>query len=56
LADAAEIIAKYPTAMHLRFLQSLVQVSAENNHTIVVPIPVDFLTQILDKMTASSNA
>jgi len=33
LADAAGIIAKQPNAMHLRFLQSLVEVSAEKNHT-----------------------
>ena len=44
LADAAEIIARQPIAMNLRFLQSLVQVSAEKNHTIVVPIPVDIIT------------
>jgi regulator of protease activity HflC (stomatin/prohibitin superfamily) len=50
LADAAEIIAKYPTAMHLRFLQSLVQVAAENNHTIVLPIPVDIVNQTLEKL------
>ena len=31
LAHAAEVIAKEPAAMHLRFLQSLVEVSAENN-------------------------
>src|SRR3989304_2620755 len=43
LADAAEIIARQPNAIHLRFLQSLVQVSAENNHTVVVPIPVDMM-------------
>jgi regulator of protease activity HflC (stomatin/prohibitin superfamily) len=50
LADAAEIIAKYPTAMHLRFLQSLVQVAAENNHTVVVPIPVDVVKLLMDKL------
>src|SRR5262245_11180156 len=43
LADAAEIIAKQPAAMHLRFLQSLVEVSAENNSTIVLPVPIDLL-------------
>lgn len=47
LADAAEIIAKQPSAMHLRFLQSLVQVSAEKNHTVVLPVPVDWLTSLL---------
>ena len=50
LAQAAEIIAKQPNAMHLRFLQSLVQVSAEKNHTVVVPIPVDIAQQMLDKL------
>ena len=50
LADAADIIAKQPTAMHLRFLQSLVQVSAENNHTIVVPIPIEVVTNMLSKI------
>jgi regulator of protease activity HflC (stomatin/prohibitin superfamily) len=47
LADAAEIIAKQPTAMHLRFLQSLVEVSAENNSTVVVPLPIDLLKRFL---------
>jgi regulator of protease activity HflC (stomatin/prohibitin superfamily) len=50
LADAAEVIAQQPMAMHLRFLQSLVQVSAENNHTIVLPLPVDVVTQVLAKI------
>jgi regulator of protease activity HflC (stomatin/prohibitin superfamily) len=49
LAEAAEVIAKQPAAMHLRFLQSLVQVAAENNHTIVLPLPVDLLTPALAK-------
>jgi regulator of protease activity HflC (stomatin/prohibitin superfamily) len=55
LADAAEVISKDPTAMHLRFLQSLVQVAAENNQTIVLPIPVDFLTRLLRKPQDSSQ-
>ena len=49
LADAAEVISKDPTAIHLRFLQSLVQVAAENNHTVVVPVPVDILRQLLER-------
>jgi regulator of protease activity HflC (stomatin/prohibitin superfamily) len=47
LADAAEIIAKQPAAMHLRFLQSLVEVSADNNSTVVLPLPVDLLRRLL---------
>lgn len=49
LADAAEVIAKQPNAIHLRFLQSLVQVAAENNHTIVLPLSIDIVTQMLAK-------
>src|ERR687891_1589574 len=49
LADAAEVISKEPSAMHLRLLQSLVQVAAENNSTVVLPIPADLLTHMLNK-------
>jgi len=49
LADAAAVISKEPIAMHLRFLQSLVEVAADNNQTIVLPIPVDLLTGMLTK-------
>lgn len=49
LADAAQVIAKQPAAIHLRFLQSLVQVSAEKNHTVIVPLPVDIATQLFAK-------
>lgn len=51
LGQAAEIIAKQPNAMHLRFLQSLVEVSADKNHTIVVPVPIDVITQAFAKIT-----
>jgi regulator of protease activity HflC (stomatin/prohibitin superfamily) len=49
LAAAAEVIAKQPSSMHLRFLQSLVQVAAENNTTIVLPIPIDVITALMNE-------
>src|SRR5512147_413544 len=49
LADAAEVIAQQPTAIHLRYLQSLMEVAAENNHTVVVPLAVDIVTQMFGK-------
>jgi len=49
LAEAAAIIAKQPIAMHLRYLQSLVQVAAENNQTVILPIPVDLVASLLNK-------
>jgi regulator of protease activity HflC (stomatin/prohibitin superfamily) len=54
LAEAAAIIQKQPSAMHLRFLQSLVQVSNENNHTVVLPLPVDLLRLFVDATPAKS--
>jgi regulator of protease activity HflC (stomatin/prohibitin superfamily) len=49
LADAAEIIAKHPMALQLRFLQSLVEVSAEKNSTIIFPVPLDLFAPFLKK-------
>jgi regulator of protease activity HflC (stomatin/prohibitin superfamily) len=49
LSEAAVIIAKEPTALQLRFLQTLVEVSAEKNSTIIFPIPMDLLEPFLRK-------
>jgi len=43
LAQAAEVIAKQPGAMHLRQLQTMVEVSAEKNSTLILPIPIELL-------------
>jgi regulator of protease activity HflC (stomatin/prohibitin superfamily) len=55
LADAAEVIGKQPTAMQLRFLQSLVEVASEKNHTTIVPIPIDLLAPLLKKTETSET-
>jgi regulator of protease activity HflC (stomatin/prohibitin superfamily) len=52
LADAANVIATAPNAMQLRFLQTLVEVSAEKNSTLIFPVPIDLLSSFqkwLDK-------
>lgn len=51
LSDAAEIMAKQPAAVHLRFLQALSQVAVEKNDTIIVPIPIDLVGSILKQTT-----
>ncbi len=43
LSEAAEIIAKNPVAVQLRYLQTLVEISAENTSTVVFPIPIELL-------------
>ncbi len=43
LADAAEVISQNTIALQLRYLQTLVEVGADKNSTIVFPIPLDLL-------------
>jgi regulator of protease activity HflC (stomatin/prohibitin superfamily) len=46
LSMAAEKIQKQPVAIQLRYLQTLVEIGAEKNSTVVFPVPVDLLTSI----------
>lgn len=41
LAEAATVIGDHPMALQLRYLQTLSEVAAENNSTIVFPVPID---------------
>jgi regulator of protease activity HflC (stomatin/prohibitin superfamily) len=43
LAMAAEVLQKQPAAMQLRYLQTLVEIGAEKNTTIVFPLPLDII-------------
>jgi regulator of protease activity HflC (stomatin/prohibitin superfamily) len=49
LLAAANIMSVHPSAMHLRFLQTLAEVSAENNSTLILPLPIDLLTAFFQK-------
>ncbi len=48
LAEAAEIIQHYPVAIQLRFMQTVVEIAAENNSTTVFPIPMDLFQPIAE--------
>ena len=43
LADAAAVISQNPTTLQLRYLQTLTEISAEKNSTILFPVPIDLL-------------
>ena len=43
LAEAADIIGEHPVAIQLRYLQTLVEISAENSSTVVFPIPIELI-------------
>jgi len=50
LADAAKIIDESPTALQLRYLQTLGDIAVENNSTIAFPIPLEMLRPFADKL------
>jgi regulator of protease activity HflC (stomatin/prohibitin superfamily) len=49
LADAADVMARSPMALQLRYLQTLLEIGATNATTIVFPAPIDILTALLDR-------
>ena len=50
LSEAAVIISKDPAALQLRYLQTLSEISTENNSTILFPIPIDLFKPFLKKI------
>ena len=48
LAEAAKLIQDHPVAIQLRFLQTVVEIAAENNSTTVFPIPMDLFKPIVE--------
>ena len=49
LSEAAVIISKDPTALQLRYLQTLSEIATENNSTILFPIPIDLFKSFMKK-------
>ena len=46
LKDAAAVMSQEPITVQLRYLQTLLEIGASNNSTIVFPIPIDLLTAL----------
>jgi len=55
LRDAAINIAVEPTALQLRYLQTLTEVASEKNSTTIFPVPIDLLTPFLKKTEAKDT-
>ena len=49
LSQAAVIIGRAPETMTLRYLQTLTEIAAEKNSTIIFPLPIDLLRGLLNK-------
>jgi len=49
LADAARQLSADPSAMQLRYLQTLTEISSERNSTVIFPIPIDLIRMFMPK-------
>jgi regulator of protease activity HflC (stomatin/prohibitin superfamily) len=54
LAQAAAVLATEPSAITLRYLQTLTEIGAEQNSTIVFPIPIE-LMRLLERVTGGKT-
>jgi len=46
LAQAAGVIDSQPAAMTLRYLQALTEIAAEQNSTIIFPLPIELMRML----------
>jgi regulator of protease activity HflC (stomatin/prohibitin superfamily) len=54
LAEAAEILARQPQAIQLRYLETLTVIAADKNSTIVFPLPMDIVAPLLRALEKAS--
>ena len=47
LAEAGNIMAKEPTTLQLRYLQTLTEIATERNSTLIFPLPIDLITMFM---------
>jgi regulator of protease activity HflC (stomatin/prohibitin superfamily) len=55
IADAAAVIGREPAAIQLRFLGTLTEVAAENNSTVVFPVPIDLVRAFMQSKGVSAD-
>src|ERR1700704_6573650 len=51
LKDAAQVIEQHPTALQLRYLQTLLELGSSQSTTIVFPAPVDIISSFVEAAT-----
>ena len=55
LAQAANVISSQPSALQLRYLQTLTEIAVEKNSTIVFPLPLDLVEPILSSLRHAAS-
>ena len=56
LAEAAKVISSQPSALQLRYLQTLAGIATERSNVILFPLPMDMLAPFLDKVIGSEKS
>jgi regulator of protease activity HflC (stomatin/prohibitin superfamily) len=56
LVDAAKVLSSIPAAMQLRYLQTLTEIGAEQNSTIIFPMPIDIIKPFLELIERTGKA
>jgi len=56
LVNAAKILASIPSAMQLRYLQTLTEIGGEHNSTVIFPMPLDIVKPFLDILDRNAAA
>ena len=49
LTEAAEALQRQPMSLHLRYLQTLTEIAAEKNSTVIFPVPIDWLQALMER-------
>jgi regulator of protease activity HflC (stomatin/prohibitin superfamily) len=55
LAEAADVMAKEPVTLQLRYLQTLTEIAVEKNSTIIFPLPIDTIKVFTDMFTSQDG-
>jgi len=49
LTEAAATLSSQPAALHLRYLQTLTEIAAEKNSTVIFPVPIDWMKALMGR-------
>src|SRR4051812_15798471 len=55
LAEAADVMAKEPVTLQLRYLQTLTEIAVEKNSTIIFPLPIDTIKVFTDMFASQAT-
>ncbi|GAA5187321.1 slipin family protein [Ferrimonas gelatinilytica] len=56
LSEAAEVLARQPNALQLRYLQTLTEVASDRTNTLIFPVPMDLISRFASKTPAATQS